>query len=293
MEPRLDLSVVILHYNDPEMTQTYISNLKEQNWSNISHHFLIVDNASPDGSGKQLKKIYQNDPDTVVLCAERNLGFSKGNNLGIQYAVSHFHSNLIIVSNNDIVIEDLSFMQKLVAIYLKKKPDVLGPDIYSTRKNIHQSPLRSSHLTREELQTKIQQIQRMLRKLKIIDRLKIYDLISKAKKLVGKPFQDAPYFNVTQEGVVVHCAFFVLTEGYLQTYPDGLYPETFLYMEEDILNYRVQKSNLMALYEPSLSVIHLDGVSSLKRTKGNRCKKYIFELEQTAISCQKMIEYLE
>lgn len=293
MEEKLDLSVVILHYNDLEMTKAYIENLKRQNWADISHHFLIVDNASPDGSGVHLKELYADDPDTVILCSEENLGFPRGNNLGILYAVSQFSSNLIIVSNNDIVIEDSSFMQKLVALYVREKPDVLGPDIYSTRKGIHQSPIRSRHLNEKELQNKIRKIDKTLWKLRIIDRIKVYDLISKIKRAIGKHHQNATHYEMAQEGAVVHGAFFILTEGYLRAYPDGLFPDTFLYMEEDIINYRVRKCGLKALYDPSLSVVHLDGVSSLKEANGNRCKKFIFELEQTKLSCQSMLMYIE
>lgn len=292
MNTPLDISVVILHYNGFAMTQAYIDNLKQQNWGGISHHFLIVDNASPDGSGKQLEEAYAGDPDTVILLSDNNLGFAKGNNLGILYAASQFHSNLIIVSNNDIVMEDPAFMQNLAAVYKREKFDVLGPDIFSTRKNIHQNPLRSRYLSEKQLLDKIDEIDKTLWKLKIIDKLGVYDLISRVKKLVGKSHRDVPHFGAAQRGVVLHCAFFVLSEGYLRAYPDGLYPGTFLYMEEDALNYRVQKQGLKSLYDPSLSVLHLDGVSTL-RSSGNRCKKYIFELEQTKLSCQSVLAYME
>lgn len=292
MAASLDLSVVILHYNDLEMTRAYIENLKKQDWCGILHHFLIVDNASPDGSGKQLEALYANDPDTVVLCSEENLGFAKGNNLGIQCAVSQFHSNLIIVSNNDIVIDDRTFMQKLAAVYIREQPDVLGPDIFSTRKNIHQSPIRSCHLSEEELKNKIKESEKMLWKLRILDKLRIYDLLSSLKKFMGRLHQNAAHYDVAQEGVVLQGAFFVLTAGYLNAYPDGIYPGTFLYMEEDILNYRARKRNLKVLYTPELSVLHLDGVSSLK-SKGDRCKKFIFELEQTKRSCESMLMYMK
>lgn len=286
-----DLSVVILHYNDAAMTRSYIEDLKKQNWENIPHHFIIVDNASPDGSGKELAECFDCDPQTVVLLSGENLGFSRGNNLGIQYAATQFRSDLVIVSNDDIVIEDHGFMQKLVRMYDQEGFDLFGPDIYSTRKEIHQSPIRSCHLSTSELVEKMSQIDRTLWKLKIIDRLKVYDLISRIKKLIGKSHKDAAGYDTAQEGAVLHGAFFVLGEGYLRAYPDGLYPGTFLYMEEDILNYRARKRNLKILYDPALSVLHLDGSSTLK-SKGGRCKKFIFELEQTKLSCRSMLEYM-
>lgn len=288
----LDISVVILHYNDMGMTNAYIENLRALDWHDISCHFIIVDNASPDGSGIPLEAMYTDSKDTVVLCSEENLGFARGNNIGIQYANSHYGSDLIVVSNNDIIIEDHDFMQKLAAVYIREKPDVLGPDIFSTRKQIHQSPIRIHHVNEDELKNRIREIDQMLWKLRIIDKLKIYDLISYLKRLAKRFPSDAPHYDSIQEGVVLHGAFFVLSKGYLAVYPDGIYPGTFLYMEEDILNYRVRKSGLKCLYDPEMAVVHLDGVSSLKKM-GNRCKKYIFELEQTKLSCVKMLTYME
>lgn len=288
---KLDLSVVILHYNDFSMTKAYIENLKEQNWQGISHHYIVVDNASPDGSGEKLKTIFADTPETVVLLSEDNLGFAKGNNLGIRYADANFNSDLIVVSNNDIVIEDREFMQKLVGVYLRERFALFGPDIFSIRKNVHQSPIRSCHLSCEEVQNKMVELDRTLWKLKLVEKIKVYDLLRKLKEIVGKPRPHAAHWDSVQEGVVLQGAFFVLAERYMKAYPDGLYPGTFLYMEEDILNYRAKKENLRILYDPSLSVLHLDGASTLS-SAGTRCKKYIFELEQTKISCQKMLEYM-
>ena len=75
------VDVVILHYNNAEDTVKYIENLRQLNWEGLEHHFIIVDNASPDGSGEQLQRKYGADSDVIVLQSQDNLGFAKGNNL--------------------------------------------------------------------------------------------------------------------------------------------------------------------------------------------------------------------
>lgn len=49
------LSIVILHYNNFELTQNYITELKKQNWIGIERHIIVVDNNSPDGSRFKVK----------------------------------------------------------------------------------------------------------------------------------------------------------------------------------------------------------------------------------------------
>ena len=52
---KLDIGIVILHYNDAQMTENYIRNLNNLNWEDIRWHIIVVDNASPDGSEFSLK----------------------------------------------------------------------------------------------------------------------------------------------------------------------------------------------------------------------------------------------
>lgn len=289
----LVLSIVILHYNDFNLTKKYVDELDKQNWLGINHHIIIVDNASPDGSGKELQKYFNNIGKVDVILSKENLGFAKGNNLGIQKAKKEYNSDLIIVSNNDIYIPNNMFMQELSMLYQREKFDVMGPDIYTTRRKFHQSPLRQNFLSIGDIDSLIEKNCRLIKILKIVDKLKIYNLLSWIKsKIKGAP-SDSPTYKEKQEGVVLHGAFFVLSKSYLAAYPDGLYPHTFLYMEEDILNYRIHKKKLKSLYIPDLKVDHFEGFSSIKKNNNNRCKKYIFELEQTNKACIIMKKYLE
>ena len=289
----MSIAIVILHYNDYELTRQYIRNLEKQCWDNISYKYIVVDNASPDGSGKKLFEYYKDNEKVDVIILNENVGFSKGNNIGIKRAVDIYNPALIIVSNNDIEIPDFTFMQKLTCLYKEINFDVMGPDIYSTRREFHQSPIREQHLSIDELEKLMKKNKRLLYILKVIDKIKVYNLISHIKRKIKGEFQNCKGYDKRQEGVVLQGAFFVLSRGYLEAYPDGLYPETFLYLEEDILDFRVKKKHLKSVYIPDLSVLHFEGVSSIKKHKNNRCKKYIYELEQTNLSCKVMIQYLK
>ncbi|WP_274656652.1 glycosyltransferase [Streptococcus equinus] len=285
------IAVVILHYNDFNMTRNYIENLKTLNWENIPHKFIIVDNASPDGSGSKLYDEYYLSEDVEVLLVEKNIGFARGNNVGILHAWKELGAELVVVSNNDIEIKTTTFPEQLIEMFEKEDFAVYGPDIYSQSKKLHQNPFREAPLNVLDVQRKIKKIDRVLPILKILDKLNIYNFLREIKSIFSRSKRTVGIYEERKLNYVLHGAFFVLSKNYFDKYPDGLYDGTFLYMEEDILAYRCMKSKLKMLYDPKISVIHFDGVSSLKES-GDRCKKYIRELTETRKSCISYINHM-
>ena len=289
-----EISVVILHYNNLADTTKYIENLRQLNWEGLSYHFIVVDNASPDGSGRKLAERYNEDADVKVLLSDQNLGFAKGNNLGIVYAREQFAADFIAVSNNDIEICNKEFFQDLVQLHSQDPFAVCGPDIYSVGKQFHQSPIRSCLLTLREVEDSISDMTKKLRMVRLLNDLHLYELLRKVKHLMGRGSGGivAEDHENVQYDVVIHGAFFVLTKEYTEQFPHGLYPETFMYREEDILAYLCAQKRLKIRFCPELQVLHYDGVSTLKAT-GNRAGKYIFELENTIQSSGKLIELMQ
>ena len=74
---------VVLHYKVFEETRKCIlSLLKLQGDKRI----VIVDNHSPNNSGRKLVEEYKNMPEVKVIITQYNLGFACGNNIGYQFA---------------------------------------------------------------------------------------------------------------------------------------------------------------------------------------------------------------
>lgn len=289
---KLSIAVIILHYNNGLLTKKYVENLKSLNWNGIEHNIIIIDNCSPDNSGNYLTKEFANDSDITVIKNKENLGFSKGNNVGIQYARKTFDPDLYIISNNDVLINDPLFPQKVKDSYLKNNFDCFGPDIYCPRKSEHQNPFKIKPIEKRSLRKKIIVDTIRYYEVLVVKFLGLYDTISKLKRKT-KINNDKKYWSQESlENVVLHGSFFVLSKQYMEEYSDGLFPHTFLYMEEDILYYRCKWKNLKIFYDPTISIIHLDGVVS-SNVAGNKCNKYLFELKQTIRSCKVFIKYLE
>ena len=52
---------------------------------------IIVDNASPNGSVKQIRELYGADSTVDIIESSSNLGYARGNNLGYEYVISKYN----------------------------------------------------------------------------------------------------------------------------------------------------------------------------------------------------------
>ena len=286
----IDIAVVILHFNDFDMTRKYIDNLKGLNWGDYRHHFIIVDNHSPDDSGQELCKWFETDLETTVILLPENIGFSRGNNQGIRFAKEKLNADLVVVSNNDIYIKTKEFPSILEKEYKLSRFSVYGPDIYSMSKETHQNPMRQVPLNIEDIHKKVRKIDRILPVLWILNQTGLYDTLKNIRGLFKK--KNYSWKPQRIENCVLHGSFFVIDRKYLDKYPEGLFEGTFLYMEEDILAYRCFKEDLKMVYDPSVKIIHFDGISSMK-TAGNRCIKFMNEMKETKKSCLSFLNYMK
>lgn len=129
---------VILHYMAYDMT-VHCADMLLENYGDKDIRIVIVDNASPNGSGKNLAAYYKEQTAVTVLFSRENVGFARGNNAG--YSCLRDSCDYIIIMNNDVLIQQSDFLKKIHDLYLRERYAVLGPDIYSPhgiRK--HQNP---------------------------------------------------------------------------------------------------------------------------------------------------------
>jgi len=106
--------VLILNYQSWNDTVCYIENLKQQKGLQLS--ILVVDNCSPNGSFENLALFYEEDVSVTVIKSELNGGYAYGNNYGLRYLANH-DVDFIVISNNDIVLENRWLLNKLVDQY--------------------------------------------------------------------------------------------------------------------------------------------------------------------------------
>jgi len=121
--------IVILTYNGFADTSACLKSLPVLVDKSYRLHTIVVDNGSRSEELDKLKKFLLESKSKLNGCKihlienGKNLGFAKGNNVGIRYALGH-GTDYVLILNNDTSIND-SFITKL----LMNNPDIIAPVI--------------------------------------------------------------------------------------------------------------------------------------------------------------------
>jgi GT2 family glycosyltransferase len=86
------VATILIHYHDIDDT-----------CEGVEPFIVIVDNSQPNDI--RLSDKYRDIEDIHLIGTEENLGFSNGNNLGINWAQGNFDHDFILILNNDTLIE--------------------------------------------------------------------------------------------------------------------------------------------------------------------------------------------
>lgn len=289
---------LILHYTEINFTKNAVESilaLKDFNDSQI----VIVDNASPDGSGKILKKFYSYKDNIHVLLSSENKGFSEGNNYGFSYIKKNFDVHFIISMNNDVMILQQEFITNLFLLYKEQSFWVAGPDIYIPDRDYHSSPLRvlNNHfLTGEDTLKDIEEFKRCKCKFEktfsiygykyfIKDYLRENKILHNLFRLKRKIFGYSKKYQIRSDNVLIQGACIIFDKRYCDNNTQLFTPLTFMYSEEEILTLKCLKKGWNIIYFPELQVLHYSE-ACLQLGKG----KYKEYRKRKIIKYNKMLE---
>jgi len=93
------VSVIILSYGDPELTKASLNSLYQGGINYPNLEVIIIDNGSPDSSVETIKEFAAHYSCVRIIENGENLGFAKGNNVGLKVASGEY----IMLLNNDTV----------------------------------------------------------------------------------------------------------------------------------------------------------------------------------------------
>lgn len=95
----MDISIVIVNWNTGELLHKCVESIVN-NTKGINYEIIIVDNNSSDNSCSNIEEDFKN---ARIIYSKENLGFSRGNNLGIKEAKGRYllllNPDTIILSN--------------------------------------------------------------------------------------------------------------------------------------------------------------------------------------------------
>lgn len=102
-------SVIVLNYYGEKVIEATIESLLKLNYPKTAYEIIIVDNNSQDNSKEILTKYSKQYSNIRLFFQNKNLGFSKGNNVGMKKAKGEF----VVLLNNDCVVEK-NWLKELV-----------------------------------------------------------------------------------------------------------------------------------------------------------------------------------
>lgn len=116
--------IVILNYNGEGFILDCLESVKKLTSENFKLEIVVVDNGSTDNSVKLIKRKF---PKVRLIENKENLGFCKGNNIGIEYAIKK-KADYIMLLNNDTIV-DSNLVVNLLAGF-KDGVGIVSPKIY-------------------------------------------------------------------------------------------------------------------------------------------------------------------
>lgn len=125
------LSLVTVNYNDSDTVIDYVNRILSFRYID---NIIIVDNKSTDDSFKHLTQHYTGTKKVSVIQSGRNGGYGFGNNIGVKYAINHFNSDYVLISNADVEYKN-STISKLL-IFMEQEPElaVISPQMLDINK---------------------------------------------------------------------------------------------------------------------------------------------------------------
>lgn len=252
------IAFVVLHYLTLSDTVEAVNYIKK-NVGCTDYVIIIVDNASPNKTGEKLLEKYRNDDKISVNIQKENLGFANGNNVGFVIAKNKYHADFIVMMNNDVNLVSLDFSGKIKSIYQRRPFAVLGPLILTADGRCDSNPVAKNYRNIEEIKKSIERYKKRLRWLQSgLEPIRLYASSLKKKKYIEERKKD---FIDEQENVRLHGSCWIFSPQYIEKY-DGIDSGTFMYMEEDILQYHMKNDRMIMLYSPEIVVFHKEAVST-------------------------------
>lgn len=289
----MKLAFVILNYETLQETTQCIKSIKKYvGLSPDEYNITIVDNGSMDGSGKRIQELHKDDKNIDFIFLDRNLGFAKGNNVGINYVNNKYAPDFLIVLNSDTELFQDNLYKKILNEYNHSQFGLLGPMILSEDGRCDNSPWKPMSQKRAEkiLADLIKERKRILNGTIIFSmiistiRRKLGFYSRTDKRHIHKDFWK---YNTNVE---LQGAFLIFSKN-LFKYIEGFDPRTFLYYEEQLLYLSIVRCGMPIVYDPQICIYHK--VGSSRKNKGISKEKMLFQNKCNIESLEYVLEEIK
>jgi GT2 family glycosyltransferase len=232
----MKLSVVILNYNVKYFIDLCLQSVLAAT-TNLDSEIIVVDNASVDGSVPWIKSQF---PQVKLIENQENLGFPKGNNIGVAQAKGEY----VCILNPDTVIAEDTFFKALEFMEQNQQLAIMGPKLIDGSGRFLKESKRGVPTP-------------------WVAFTKVTGLYKIDPQLFGK------YYNLklpeSQPGVtdvLVGACMFMKRDHYLAL--KGFDEACFMYSDDIDLSYRSLQLGKSNFYNPDINIIHYKGESTPK-----------------------------
>ena len=294
------LAFVILNYNTYEETIACIHSINDK-IDTQDYKIIVVDNASTDNSLERLKEAFScpsgaNVPTEKIelLYNKENLGFARGNNVGIRYVNEKYRPEFVVVLNSDTELIQRDLYSKLHREFENSGFALLGPMILTADGRYTNSPLPIP--TKEWVLRELRILKRN-RMLLYFGLLGFANCIHQIKTLISHKFRltkelKADFSNYHRKKQVPLAGAFLVFSHEAFNHINGFNELTFLYREEELLYLELLRHGLTIVYTPEICIYHQQGQAT-KKVKRKTKDRVLFGLKCIIDSDKILLDALE
>ena len=225
----MKLSVVILNYNVRYFLELCLRSV-EKAIIDIDAEIIVVDNASEDESCDMVKSLF---PHVKLIQNKENVGFSKGNNIGVKNAKGKY----LCILNPDTVVAEDTFIRLIEFYESKSKVGIVGCQLIDGTGTFLPESKRNVPTPFVAL-------------MKMLGLTRSYYATDLNENEVG--------------AVPVFVGAFMFLETSIYRKIGGFDEDYFMYGEDIDLSYRIEKAGYKNYYFGQIMVMHFKGESTLK-----------------------------
>lgn len=230
-----DISVVIVSWNAREHLVKCLQSIEETK-GDLSLEVLVVDNASSDGSPEAVVERF---PGVELIRTGANLGFAKGNNVGIRKSSGRY----LFLVNSDVIVLPGCFQKMIAFMDLQPGVGMLGPRVWNLDGSFQGSCRRLPSLWSSAGRA-----------------LWLGKLVPIPGLFPGSHLSAKEHEEIREVEVLVGCFWMVRREALEQV---GLLDEDFfMYGEDNDWCKRFAEAGWRLLHYPHADMIHAKGASS-------------------------------
>ncbi len=222
------VSIIILSYNTKNLLRECLQSVYKH-LASFDFEIIVIDNASSDKSAEMVKSEFKK---VQLIQSDKNLGFSKGNNLGVLYAQGEY----LFFLNSDTQLVDDSLKHIVEVVQTYANVGIVGGKLINPDKTIQRSCGNFYSLPA------------------------VFLMLFTTEKLEMTQSKGTSLISVDW---ISGACFFIPKKIFNEV--KGFDENLFMYTEDVELCYRVRKKGYGVCYYPRMSILHA-GQGSSNRT---------------------------